>query len=686
MGMDLIHRIVSEIECKRFRCSKIDSRLKEKLSIIKSQLQVMDLQSRFMTLSINRCLDYTKISNETNLTCEAETVDIRVALEQARLFAPLVLGGMSADISVSIGPLPSSLCPFFITDPRWLLENILCLIEQSQHCLFSESFPEGSKSLTIRVSIEEDPSGRSEVSSPIVAYRPTQIAGVSLNKTHRLMIPVNQQFQLKPQRPTEVNPVSSERITRRVSGSKVAASLRHIAAQDEVDPLISLHEGGDLCKESQRFPFKVSPAIIGPPRHASPSPGFQIRVEVMLPVVESTTASDRLSCNGNSQTIMNFMNFQERLHTLKGTHGKVETESSTSWFFSVPFRPDIARHDVRASFFGSTFTSSTATSSLTSYSPHWAAGPPSSTLSSCYAYSSAKSDSSTTTLVSASAFTASPQLPPSLSFISASANDSTDHLDSRNFTSADSTPVSPRFIDVVYNSHYMTATPGTVKLGTGSITPRASSDELMEKNLVSIVSSTQIMRRVVSLSTTPRKEEGSSTVVLVDDSALVLKLTRSVLERSGYLVQVAHNGLEAVQLIDDIMTHAYLERREFKVLHQGISADDISDRKEPNMMTLPIVLMDLQMPVLDGIEAVRRIRTREAELQQMETVSELPFPHLVVLALSANNHDSIVQEALEVGCDAFLQKPFNLEDFQEVIEQIRVLRKSVSGSFSSSSV
>ena len=118
-----------------------------------------------------------------------------------------------------------------------------------------------------------------------------------------------------------------------------------------------------------------------------------------------------------------------------------------------------------------------------------------------------------------------------------------------------------------------------------------------------------------------------------------------------------------------------------------------------------VVLMDLQMPVLDGIEAIRRLRAFEAvqhqqnqQQQQKEpTMTEpnkkesagpsvkallqpltpihtapaaspsKPF-HQFVVAFSANSDHETKQAALEAGADAFLSKPFSYESFMEVVD------------------
>jgi CheY-like chemotaxis protein len=69
-----------------------------------------------------------------------------------------------------------------------------------------------------------------------------------------------------------------------------------------------------------------------------------------------------------------------------------------------------------------------------------------------------------------------------------------------------------------------------------------------------------------------------------------------------------------------------------------------------------LVLMDIKMPVMDGLEATRRIK--EAH------------PELPVVALTANAFDSDRQMAQEAGCVGFLSKPVNREECMKLIKSL----------------
>jgi CheY-like chemotaxis protein len=76
--------------------------------------------------------------------------------------------------------------------------------------------------------------------------------------------------------------------------------------------------------------------------------------------------------------------------------------------------------------------------------------------------------------------------------------------------------------------------------------------------------------------------------------------------------------------------------------------------------TYDLVLMDVQMPVLDGLEVTRRWRAIEAETAR---------PRLPILALTANAFARDVEQCLAAGCDAHLSKPIGLQALEQALER-----------------
>jgi CheY-like chemotaxis protein len=99
-----------------------------------------------------------------------------------------------------------------------------------------------------------------------------------------------------------------------------------------------------------------------------------------------------------------------------------------------------------------------------------------------------------------------------------------------------------------------------------------------------------------------------------------------------------------------LMTYILRRDYQFKRAKNGKEAVDMV-----NEGGFDLVLMDIKMPVMDGLEATTKIK---------ETHPELP-----VIALTANAFDSDRQLALRSGCDDFLSKPVNSEKCLAMIEK-----------------
>ncbi|HEY9723596.1 MAG TPA: response regulator [Oscillatoriaceae cyanobacterium] len=114
-------------------------------------------------------------------------------------------------------------------------------------------------------------------------------------------------------------------------------------------------------------------------------------------------------------------------------------------------------------------------------------------------------------------------------------------------------------------------------------------------------------------------------VLVAEDSALNRKLVGSILEKLGCQVDMAADGNEAVQAV----------------------------AARPYAM----VLMDCQMPVMDGFEAARAIR-------QKEKAGRLP-----IIALTGTDSEGERQKCLDAGMDDFLTKPITLDGLRVAIER-----------------
>ena len=117
-----------------------------------------------------------------------------------------------------------------------------------------------------------------------------------------------------------------------------------------------------------------------------------------------------------------------------------------------------------------------------------------------------------------------------------------------------------------------------------------------------------------------------STILIVEDNEKNMKLVRDILRHKQYTTLEAVNGLDGVR---------------------------IARESRPDL-----VLMDIQLPDIDGIEALRRIRADRA-------LDSVP-----VIAVSASVMPDDQQKIVTSGFDAFVTKPINLKQFLATVQRL----------------
>ena len=116
----------------------------------------------------------------------------------------------------------------------------------------------------------------------------------------------------------------------------------------------------------------------------------------------------------------------------------------------------------------------------------------------------------------------------------------------------------------------------------------------------------------------------SYTVLVADDNEVAQRLCRRVLEKAGHRVLTASDGQEAVNIAS-------------------------ADRPD-------IILMDVAMPGMDGLEAMRLIRER--------------IPGMTIVVASAHSMASDRERFLAAGADDVLSKPFKLTELTGVVDRL----------------
>jgi len=161
-------------------------------------------------------------------------------------------------------------------------------------------------------------------------------------------------------------------------------------------------------------------------------------------------------------------------------------------------------------------------------------------------------------------------------------------------------------------------------------------------------------------------------VLLVEDNFINQKVMAQQLRRFGCVVYVANNGLEALDVLQQshFATSPHPPAAEIKKRGSFATTEQvglgIQRRSSKGTMIWPIplsvLLMDLEMPVMDGLSCVRRIR-------EMQRDGELRA-HVPVIAVTANARSEQIAVAMQTGMDLVLTKPFRIP---EVLPQIEAL-------------
>ena len=120
-------------------------------------------------------------------------------------------------------------------------------------------------------------------------------------------------------------------------------------------------------------------------------------------------------------------------------------------------------------------------------------------------------------------------------------------------------------------------------------------------------------------------------LLLVEDNELNREIAEAILENYGFVVDKAENGAVAVEMVKSAAAGTY-----------------------------DCILMDVQMPVMDGYEATKCIRA----------LDNPELANIPILAMTANAFEEDRRSALECGMDGFVSKPIEIDELSRALGNV----------------
>jgi CheY-like chemotaxis protein len=121
-------------------------------------------------------------------------------------------------------------------------------------------------------------------------------------------------------------------------------------------------------------------------------------------------------------------------------------------------------------------------------------------------------------------------------------------------------------------------------------------------------------------------------ILLVEDNLLNQRIVTFSLKKFNHDVVIANNGVEAIE---------HFREKKFDV-----------------------ILMDIMMPVMDGLEATVKIR----ELENINQIEK----RTPIIALTANTMDNDRDKCISYGMDEFMAKPFDIEKLHSIFNELKI--------------
>jgi CheY-like chemotaxis protein/signal transduction histidine kinase len=570
---------------------------------IKVNMKNIQNTNSFMLMTINRTIDFTKASKGLKLIPKMDTIHL---LET--LMLPLnCMKNIQDKIKITLIPLSMSIHSYIVTDKQWLQENLLCLLSNAV------KYSSGGD-ITVRVILEggkQSPKKRA-ILDRLMSFSP------SSKEVDSLTICNSAPGTTEKKESTAESPISGDRrkLNRSVSDKDIPtivptmsvlfnqrmlaiASTKGGEGGGGGGPMIG--GGGGLLSSPEYLLFEVEDTGIG------------MTKEIMDSLFSPFKQAQRLA----GGTGLGLYSLSKRIEALNGNYGvrqRKDGKQGSLFWFKFPYYPDTNIVE------NSTLRSSIDKSKKSSY----------------HGKQRRSSDP-----------------PPITSMISA--------FPSGSFTTS--------------YKHHQTF----LKIeDIGSDKRRLSCDTRDEQQQEG-------------------KDDDTPSILLVEDSSIIAKMTVLMIQKLGYKVCVAENGhialkmmmlanenrqqvkgVEEEKILEEEETEGETEKTDLEREREleEKEEDDGRDRDKPkqqsppkkknNISPLPsiskpqqqrfdLVLMDFQMPVMDGLEATRRYREYEKQYNNDHIVEH----HLPIIGLSATFDKEIIEEGMTNGLDDYLMKPIS---------------------------
>lgn len=163
--------------------------------------------------------------------------------------------------------------------------------------------------------------------------------------------------------------------------------------------------------------------------------------------------------------------------------------------------------------------------------------------------------------------------------------------------------------------------------GISAATIMGDGSVMLILDLIALMRNAPVLKEVASSTGSKhRRLESQSTVMVVDDSVTVRKVTSRFLERQGYKVAVAKDGVDAIEILQE---------------------------------TIPdLILLDIEMPRMDGFEVAIQIRHNKR------------LQHIPIIMITSRTGEKHRERALEIGVNDYMGKPFQENELLNKIQTL----------------